>query len=728
MAFDTTQPAQLTGLQGYTLDPLFTVGDNIPTASGGTYTPPGILDGLGAFALNATTVRVLAVHEIRPDRGYAYNVSNGSGGQFSLTGARISYFDVDKATLKITDAGLAYREIYDAVGNLATSASFLPNNFPGFSRFCSAQLVEAQQFGTGKGLADRVFFANEETGGSADPVGGGVWALDPANGKFWHVPAFGRGGWENVTEVDTGTTTHVAFILGDDTSPFNVDGDSATEAAPLYLYVGQKNATGNFLERNGLSGGKLYVWVPSDPSKIRPETFNTNGATLGGTWVEIDNSRNLAQASETGANGYDEYGYPTQKTLWQRAEAAGAFQFSRPEDVATNPANGKEFVLASTGVAGLTAGTAGAGDTDGTLYTMTLDFTTLTAPTGTLKVLYSGDTDATEALRNPDNLDWADDGYIYVQEDRANGATLFNAVNTNEAGIVRINPTTGQLVRIANIDRSAVPSGQTDTAPTDKGNWESSGIMDVSKLFNQAPGTLFLADVQAHSIVNQGNITNTNLVEGGQLLLLKAPGYTIAPTAPTPANTLTITTKGTVTGTGAEIVAHDPATQRLFVVSGTNTLEILNIASGTPSLLPQTIDVATVGGLTGGTANSVAVKNGLVAVAVQDGTKTNNGVVALYNASDLALVKTVTVGALPDMLTFTPNGQKILVANEGESSDSNNAPTASPNPEGSISIIDLANGVANATETKITFSNVVTTINGQVVFNGNQVLNVKMAV
>jgi len=204
-------------------------------------------------------------------------------------------------------------------------------------------------------------------------------------------------------------------------------------------------------------------------------------------------------------------------------------------------------------------------------------------------------------------------------------------------------------------------------------------------------------------------------------------GYTldVAPTAPTPANTLSITTKGTVTGTGAEIVAHDPASQRLFVVSGTNVLEILNIASGTPSLLPQTIDVATVGGLTGGTANSVAVKNGLVAVAVQDGTKTNNGVVAFYNASDLSLVKTVTVGALPDMLTFTPDGKKVLVANEGESSSDDNLPTATPNPEGSISIIDLSNGVANATETKITFSNVVTTINGQVVLNGNVVLNDK---
>ena len=69
---------------------------------------------------------------------------------------------------------------------------------------------------------------------------------------------------------------------------------------------------------------------------------------VSGKWIEIDNSP-TGPASNDGSTGFDEYGYPTQETLWTRAEALGAFQFSRPEDVATNPDNGSEAVLASTG-------------------------------------------------------------------------------------------------------------------------------------------------------------------------------------------------------------------------------------------------------------------------------------------------------------------------------------------------------------------------------------------
>lgn len=534
---------------GYTAKPVLTIGESIATYSsllnptwGNSYTPPGILDGIGAYEKDRETVRVLVTHELSNNRGYPYNVSNGAGGTFSLTGARVSYLDIDKNTYQIKSGGLAYNTIYDANGAVAANAGFLANNLPGFGRFCSAALFEAKQFGT-SGLENRIFFAPEEDGGTFNPVAGAFWALDTATGKFWHVPALGRGGWENLTEVDTATTDKVALILADDTDAFNADGIAGDEAAPLYLYVGTKNPGGDFLAKNGLRGGKLYVWV-SDTNETLPSQFATG--TLAGEFVEIDNSTNIGLASETGANGYDEFGYPTQKTLFTRAKAAGAFGFSRPEDVSTNPRNGAEIVLASTGVDTYDILPSGDGaDTFGTLYTVEIDFAGLgvnlpTTIPADVTVLYNGNTDATRALRSPDNLDWADDGQIYVQEDKAETKTLATgeflfgptAVNKDEPQVVKVNPANGSVTQIAVIDRDIVLDPTTAGTAVDKGaatpgNPESSGILDVSALFDKLPGTLFLLDIQQHGINTQetvnpdSRIRNADLVEGGQLIFLK---------------------------------------------------------------------------------------------------------------------------------------------------------------------------------------------------------------
>jgi len=519
--------SMLLGENGFTADAIFTVGETF--ANG--YTPPGVIDGLGAMELDANTVRVFANHELLNFDGYAYELENGT----ELTGARISFFDIDKTSKQIIDSGLAYDTIYDANGNEVTDTNFLSlPGFGGLSRLCSSILFEADTFGAGRGLVDTIYFSGEEDGGGFNAVGGAEWALDVETGELWALPAFGRGAWENVTQIDTGTTTHVAFILSDDTSPFDVDADDVDEAAPLYLYVGEKSTAGDagFVERNGLADGDLFVWVPDDAAKFDPESFTGVGTSQPGSWVPVDNSPNLAMASADGSTGFDQFGYPTQRNLWEQAEAEGAFQFSRPEDVATNPNNGSEFVLASTGRQNDFNGA----DLVGELYTMDVafDFTggTFNGATGSLEILYDGDADAAQTLRSPDNLDWADDGLIYVQEDRAVGGIFGDgAVNPNEAGIVRIDPAVvgGAPERIANIDRSAVPSGQTDEDPEDIGDWESSGILDVSTLFDEAPGSLFIANVQAHGIDDQdrfvihgsgARITDGDLKEGGQLLFL----------------------------------------------------------------------------------------------------------------------------------------------------------------------------------------------------------------
>lgn len=161
----------------------------------------------------------------------------------------------------------------------------------------------------------------------------------------------------------------------------------------------------------------------------------------------------------------------------------------------------------------------------------------------------------------------------------------------------------------------------------------------------------------------------------------KAPGVTL--------EVLGTYASGVFDESAAEIVAHDPRTQRLFVVnSAAASIDVLDILDPTNPVKVATIDATELGAA----ANSVAVSRGIVAVAIEAETKTDNGMVAFYRSSDLKLLSTVEVGALPDMLTFTPNGLYVLVANEGEPSDDYTV-----DPEGSVSIIDLRRGVKRAT-------------------------------
>ncbi|MGA1200132.1 MAG: choice-of-anchor I family protein, partial [Candidatus Latescibacterota bacterium] len=100
----------------------------------------------------------------------------------------------------------------------------------------------------------------------------------------------------------------------------------------------------------------------------------------------------------------------------------------------------------------------------------------------------------------------------------------------------------------------------------------------------------------------------------------------------------------------------------------------------------------------GAGVNSVAVHNGIIAVAVESSPKQNPGRIVFFNANGTVL-KDVPAGALPDMVAFTPDGRYLLAANEGEPSDD-----YTNDPEGSITIVNLSNGVGSATTATATFT------------------------
>ena len=130
----------------------------------------------------------------------------------------------------------------------------------------------------------------------------------------------------------------------------------------------------------------------------------------------------------------------------------------------------------------------------------------------------------------------------------------------------------------------------------------------------------------------------------------------------------------------AEIAAFDRRTARLFVTNAnSNTVDVLDLRTPSAPAKLFTIDMTPFGA----GVNSVALSNGLVAVAVEAAQQTDPGAVVFFDA-DGNYLNSVSVGALPDMLTFTPNGRHLLVANEGQPDDSYTI-----DPEGSVSIITI---------------------------------------
>lgn len=152
----------------------------------------------------------------------------------------------------------------------------------------------------------------------------------------------------------------------------------------------------------------------------------------------------------------------------------------------------------------------------------------------------------------------------------------------------------------------------------------------------------------------------------------------------------------------SEIPAFDALTNTLWV-AGVKGVDVLNATSGT---LLQRIDTSAYGDI-----NSVSIHNGLAAFAIENTTRSNAGIVQLYDTTSRSLAagtNSFNVGALPDMLTFTPDGSKILVANEGTpdtygtrigSSVPRVYGAPANDPTGSVTIIDVASRSVAATAT-----------------------------
>jgi 2',3'-cyclic-nucleotide 2'-phosphodiesterase (5'-nucleotidase family) len=155
----------------------------------------------------------------------------------------------------------------------------------------------------------------------------------------------------------------------------------------------------------------------------------------------------------------------------------------------------------------------------------------------------------------------------------------------------------------------------------------------------------------------------------------------------------------------AEIAAFDPATDRVFFVNANaNAVVALDYSDPSNPTEAFSIDLDAVGALGGGSANSVAVRDGLVAVAVANSDPQQNGFVALFN-TDGDYLDAATVGALPDMVAFVPGAAGIMSANEGEPNDDYTV-----DPVGSVSYVPIAYALSDGGGSPVASLGGVTTI------------------
>ena len=173
----------------------------------------------------------------------------------------------------------------------------------------------------------------------------------------------------------------------------------------------------------------------------------------------------------------------------------------------------------------------------------------------------------------------------------------------------------------------------------------------------------------------------------------------------------------------SEIVAYQASKKWIYAINSSGDEAVVNIIPAdtfdTTALVQDNEGIVSTTNLrstitltlndnTSGDANSIAIdeNNQLLAVAMAAKNVGEAGQIAFYDISGdtPAFIKNVPAGFLPDMVTFNHDGTKVVVANEGEPNGD-----YSIDPEGSVSIINIVEGVVADTATNIDF----TTYNSQ---------------
>jgi Alkaline phosphatase PhoX len=442
---------------GFITKSVLTTGDSV-----GGYRMAGIPDGLGAFDNGDGTFTVLMNHEIASNLGVVR--AHGAAGAF------VSKWVVDTNTLQVLHGEDLIKKIFSWDG---TQWVQIPSGSPllAIGRLCSADLPAPSALfdaASGLGTHERIFMDGEEVGDEGRAFGTVV--TGPDAGSAYNLGALGRFSWENsLAKPDAGVATVVAGL--DDSTPGQV-----------YFYVGSKQATGNEVEKAGLTGGTLFgLKIDGVPTETNGTTVPAGGAHF--SLVSLGDVTNL-----TGAQ------------LQAATVASGASNMNRPEDGSWDPSDPRNFYF----------NTTAAFNGISRIWKLRFDdpANVLAGGVATIAVAsppFDPTTPNSEQSgpRMLDNMTVNTRGQVISLEDVGNNAYL--------GGVYQYDPSTGGLARIAEHDPDRFAVGGSAFITQDE---ESSGVIPAPFLGSG----MYLIDVQSHKASS-----DPELVEGGQLLVLQIP-------------------------------------------------------------------------------------------------------------------------------------------------------------------------------------------------------------
>lgn len=497
---------------------IFTVGDSANFKLDGVtpYRMVGIADGLGAYDNGDGTFTLLMNHEIGGGTTNEMASPLGVARDHGNAGAFVSFWTINKSDLSVlhiedflaNDYSLYLSNNNPSAGTIHTG--YLAGDTSLIYRLCSADLAAPGAYlytapdGTVYGTTSRLFESGEEAGGIVSSFASGfsgdlgpegtvhfgrqfafVATDDPNTPEdeartAYELPHAGLFAWEN--NLANPLSQRKTIVMGmDDTTPGQV-----------YVWVGEKQTTGNVVERAGLtrqsSNDNLYV------IKVDELTPDATGATNEDRATPLSGAFSLV--NEGDVSGL------TLAQLETLSDSSGATQFLRPEDGQWDPNNPSDFYFVTTDRYDQVKD--GVGTQIGRSRLYRLRFTDITQPElgGMIESLLDG----TEAGNMFDNMTVNSRGQVLLQEDVGNQGHL--------GKIWLYNIATDKLLQIAEHDQKRFGNiGIPATAPFNQDE-ESSGIIDMSSILGEG---WYLLDVQAHYPIAG------ELVEGGQLLALHIP-------------------------------------------------------------------------------------------------------------------------------------------------------------------------------------------------------------